>query len=296
MDKKIAKSLQMNNGDLVVFEPPIATEEVVGGILATPASEEDTQEVKIGEDGKLYVKPGNSIDDTVTSTKFGWSSEKTTNEIQNAIENIDLDSKQDTLVSGSNIKTINGEDILGEGNIVIQGGGDVSIDDTTIAIDKTWSSNKINQELENKSGGAVEITQAEYDALPDSKYTNGIIYAVKDAEADVVVPIGSEYDEENEKVTLSGVNSKIAKFESGISDIIPINTDTVFSIRFKETYEKIPNVFVQVLTTSESDWHWNYFSTQVLALTKTGCSVGIHNFAVNSESIRLNWLVVSNDD
>ena len=30
--------------------------------------------------------------------------------------------KQDTLVSGQNIKTINGENILGEGNIVIQGG------------------------------------------------------------------------------------------------------------------------------------------------------------------------------
>ena len=31
--------------------------------------------------------------------------------------------KQDTLVSGTNIKTVNGESILGEGNIVISGGG-----------------------------------------------------------------------------------------------------------------------------------------------------------------------------
>jgi hypothetical protein len=31
-------------------------------------------------------------------------------------------SKQDTLVSGQNIKTINGESVLGEGNIAIQGG------------------------------------------------------------------------------------------------------------------------------------------------------------------------------
>lgn len=34
----------------------------------------------------------------------------------------ELTGKQDTLVSGENIKTINGESILGEGNIVIQGG------------------------------------------------------------------------------------------------------------------------------------------------------------------------------
>ena len=36
---------------------------------------------------------------------------------------IDLDSKQDTLVSGTNIKTLNGETILGAGDIKITGGG-----------------------------------------------------------------------------------------------------------------------------------------------------------------------------
>lgn len=35
-----------------------------------------------------------------------------------------LDNKQDTLVSGTNIKTINGESVLGEGNIVISGSGE----------------------------------------------------------------------------------------------------------------------------------------------------------------------------
>ena len=40
----------------------------------------------------------------------------------------DISGKQDTLVSGTNIKTINGESILGDGNIVIEGGsGDGSI-------------------------------------------------------------------------------------------------------------------------------------------------------------------------
>jgi hypothetical protein len=33
------------------------------------------------------------------------------------------DGKQDTLVSGDNIKTINGDSILGSGDIRIQGGG-----------------------------------------------------------------------------------------------------------------------------------------------------------------------------
>ena len=36
-----------------------------------------------------------------------------------------VDTKQDTLVSGTNIKTINNTSLLGEGNIVIEGGGTV---------------------------------------------------------------------------------------------------------------------------------------------------------------------------
>ena len=36
-----------------------------------------------------------------------------------------LSQKQQVLVSGANIKTINSQSILGEGNIVIEGGGDV---------------------------------------------------------------------------------------------------------------------------------------------------------------------------
>lgn len=44
-----------------------------------------------------------------------------------------LSAKQDTLVSGTNIKTINGETILGEGDIVIQAGGtvDTAMSDTS---------------------------------------------------------------------------------------------------------------------------------------------------------------------
>ena len=49
-------------------------------------------------------------------------------------------SKQDTLVSGTNIKTINNESLLGSGNISIQGGGtstDVKINGTSITSDDT---------------------------------------------------------------------------------------------------------------------------------------------------------------
>lgn len=54
------------------------------------------------------------VDDSSTTHKFVTASDKTT-----------WSGKQDALVSGTNIKTINNESILGSGNITIQG-GDVS--------------------------------------------------------------------------------------------------------------------------------------------------------------------------
>jgi len=61
---------------------------------------------------------------------------------------------QETLVSGTNIKTINNQSILGSGNITIQGGG---------------------------GGGenVVELTQAQYDAL--SAYAPDTTYIITDA-------------------------------------------------------------------------------------------------------------------
>ena len=58
----------------------------------------------------------------------------TPNEVVKAVKNLETD-KQNTLVSGTNIKTINNESILGSGNISVGGGGtatDVQVDSTSI--------------------------------------------------------------------------------------------------------------------------------------------------------------------
>lgn len=60
--------------------------------------------------------------------------------------------KQDTLVSGTNIKTINQQSILGSGDITIQGGG----------------------------AGAIEMTQAQYDAL-SGNVSADTFYVITDA-------------------------------------------------------------------------------------------------------------------
>ena len=57
------------------------------------------------------------VDDSSATHKFVTASDKTT-----------WSGKQDALVSGTNIKTINNESILGSGNITIQGGSSVQSD------------------------------------------------------------------------------------------------------------------------------------------------------------------------
>lgn len=52
-------------------------------------------------------------------------------------------SKQDTLVSGTNIKTINGQTLIGEGNIEIQGGGTITVDSELSTTSENPVQNKV---------------------------------------------------------------------------------------------------------------------------------------------------------
>lgn len=69
-----------------------------------------------------YVRAGSYVENA-TNTEPLTPTDK--EQIEQNIVNLqnDLLTKQDTLISGTNIKTINNESILGEGNIDIQGGG-----------------------------------------------------------------------------------------------------------------------------------------------------------------------------
>ena len=66
-----------------------------------------------------------------------------------------ITNKQDTLVSGTNIKTINGESILGTGDITISGGS--GIDDSTISTSSTYSSSKIDSTYLKAPEGRLDI-------------------------------------------------------------------------------------------------------------------------------------------
>ncbi len=85
-----------------------------------------------------------------------------TNDSGYLTEHQDLSGKQDVLVSGTNIKTINGNSLLGSGNISISSGGSGNV-----------SSNTIN---------SIEVV----DELPEIE-VEGVLYLVKEALEPVVV-------------------------------------------------------------------------------------------------------------
>ena len=132
------------------------------------------------DDLPTSAKTSNSLFVITDATAGDLSNYYTKTETDNAITAA-TSTKQDTLVSGTNIKTINGETLLGEGNITIQGGGDVTVDQSldsgsTNPVANSAITNAIN-EKQNKltASNGIKINQ----------YTNTItldvpIYKAKD--------------------------------------------------------------------------------------------------------------------
>ena len=80
-----------------------------------------------------------------------------------------LNSKQNTLISGTNIKTINNTSLLGTGNINIQGGGSITIDSTWI----TGSTNPVESQLiQSALDDKTDVGHTHEDTEINSSYTN----------------------------------------------------------------------------------------------------------------------------
>lgn len=108
----------------------------------------------------------NSFTSTTGKTIFNFAEEKTyaiedlmadlalsttsENPVQNKVITTALNNKQDTLVSGTNIKTINNTSILGSGNIDIGGGGVNVVQTTGTSTTDVMSQNAVTTALNNK--------------------------------------------------------------------------------------------------------------------------------------------------
>ena len=100
---------------------------------------------------------------TLNSSKLDISAYTT--DKANFATKTELNSKQDTLISGTNIKTINGNSILGSGDITITGSGDV---DLSNYYNKGEVDTKLDTKLDttayttDKSGFATKTELADY--------------------------------------------------------------------------------------------------------------------------------------
>lgn len=97
-------------------------------------------DVIIGGVGDTQRNINLSIDTDVIATKEDLANYQPVGDYATKTE---LDSKQDTLVSGTNIKTVNGQSLLGNGNIQIEGGGTITVDSSLSTTSENPVQNKV---------------------------------------------------------------------------------------------------------------------------------------------------------
>ena len=120
----------------------------------------------------------------------------TSGETDTAISNA-TSGKQDTLISGTNIKTINNESILGSGNITIQGGG-------------------------GSGETFIELTKAQYEAL--TAYSQDTTYIITDAD-EINVDAFATTGDLASYYTSAQTNTAISNAVSGKTDKVSVSSN-----------------------------------------------------------------------
>lgn len=127
-----------------------------------------------------------------------------------------LDMKQEELVSGENIKTINGKSLLGKGNITIEGGSDVQIPENVETTD-----NKVHTIDEDSTDTQYPSAKAVYDFVGNNQGNGGNA----ENSAFQVLPTGKnllnrETDTVGYNLTETGELASNGNYE--VTDFIPV--------------------------------------------------------------------------
>lgn len=176
----------------------------------------------------------------------------------------DLNNKQDNLVSGTNIKTINGQSVLGSGNIVITGGGSgggLSIED------KTKLDGIEEEATKNKTDGFL-LSRSNHTGLQSMNTISGLAESLS-AKADIntvyAEPMSTNYTTRNEivesiktiKYPLNGVNNNYALHAFALKElpigkeVLSLNTVLMGSGYYGVKIPRIANTQLSFPNTSE---------------------------------------------
>lgn len=159
----------------VVPELPVASEATYGmKIYLVPSSQPQSGNVK---DEYITVKNGNVYSwEQIGSTAIDLSDYVTDEDLQDALEDYvsteafrqALSAKQDLLVSGRNIKTVNGESILGSGDIVAGDPNAVKYTEQTLTdAQKTQARTNIGAGTYSKPSGGIPGSDIAPGVIPD---------------------------------------------------------------------------------------------------------------------------------
>ena len=207
-------------GNLVIegggsdYELPPATATTLGGV-------KKGARVTIAADGTLSADD-QTFDPTALQTQI-------TGNTQGIVDaNARIDGKQDELVSGTSIKTVNGENLLGAGNIVIGGGGG---GDYTLppATSETLGGVKTGARVTIALDGTISADDQRYDdsgIRTDLAATNLRVTAVED-DVEALTPRVSAV--EGEIVTLDGQVEDLTEDVAAHTTAIAGKQDTLVS-------------------------------------------------------------------
>lgn len=151
-------------------------------------SEDQWKEISIGSDNDSLFSEATTIhyNQRLATVDYVDSKGKAVAEaLESKADNSDVLKKQNTLVSGENIKTINGESILGSGNITIEGGsggagsgiyigsGEMP-EGYNVQLDPSGDTLQVDKELDENSNNLIE-NQAVAKVINEVKNSIGTI-------------------------------------------------------------------------------------------------------------------------
>ena len=146
------------------------------------------QHLSLGSNHNSFRKLSNNTSGGYYVVTTNWTedySQSLLNKLKNLPWNVDLQNslngKQPTLVSGTNIKTINGESVLGSGNITIGGGSNVFI--------ATYEETPYSEVQEAYLAGKFIVVKKDYRL--DTDYSN--IFILTDSNYNIDGALGGTY-------------------------------------------------------------------------------------------------------
>ena len=128
----------------------------------------------------------------------------------------EVNSKQDTLVSGTNIKTINGNSLLGSGNIEIQGGSTIAVDDSLSTTSTNPVQNRVITEALNGKASQSDIPTKVSELDNDSDFQTASQVATAISGINVPTKV-SQLDNDSDFQTGTQVSNSIATATSGLA-------------------------------------------------------------------------------